>query len=151
MECMTMYVPINSLPCGPLRQVPLPITSTPRCSEKLGFPLHKMNPSQTHDKNNTPPPIEGSSIFGRCTKIVLNNCHITNCASAHSSASHNVHSPGPPISPLPQDDSNAFSPPPAAQSGATGPTRFGMFAIASGRRIVAIALTIALVIGFVLW
>ncbi|KAH6913392.1 hypothetical protein BKA70DRAFT_1096865, partial [Coprinopsis sp. MPI-PUGE-AT-0042] len=36
-------------------------------------------------EDKAPPPIEGSSIFGQCTKIVLNNCHITNCAGAHSS------------------------------------------------------------------
>ncbi|KAH6913394.1 hypothetical protein BKA70DRAFT_721105, partial [Coprinopsis sp. MPI-PUGE-AT-0042] len=122
-------------------------------SENIGLLLHTMAPivSQIHDENNTPPPIEGSSIFGRCKKIVLNNCHITNCAGAHSPVSHNVHPPRPPIFPLQRDDSNEYIPPPADQSGATGPTQFGLFTIASGRRIVAVALTIALVVGFVLW
>ncbi|KAH6913426.1 hypothetical protein BKA70DRAFT_1397417 [Coprinopsis sp. MPI-PUGE-AT-0042] len=104
---------------------------------------------QTHNEDILPMPIvEGSSIFGWCTTIVLNNCHITNCAGVHSSVSHHVHPPWPPTLPIhmpPQGDSDGLLPPPATHSGATEQTRFRFIATV-GRGVVTVVLAVVVLV-----
>ncbi|KAH6913382.1 hypothetical protein BKA70DRAFT_1525570 [Coprinopsis sp. MPI-PUGE-AT-0042] len=86
--------------------------------------------------------MEGSSIFGRCTKIELNNCHITNYATGAYSNSVDHYAcapwssfPSPPLIHVAVGDNlDGLLPPPVVHSsGENVQTRFGRFAIAGSR------------------